>query len=202
MEGDGTGRSGQILCSLCTTSRLPGRRHNSHHSGHCPGPWCWSPSHHDTTGSHPLYLYKKSHKVEILYVLTISHQERDLLDRALEFHLTYLGNLPHAACTFLLLFLPQQTCRTRRRPSSHQNPPNQLVVCFWSDLSVGGSCSPQARTRRSGHRSLFCSRTSSWRSRRSRWVVSGRQSSPLLHFLGRRKLQTCSFCWVKSCRHS
>ena len=101
---------------------------------------------------------------------------------------SYLSNHPHSAWNFLLR-LPQQTCRTLRKPCSRQSPPAQRTVCFWSDVSVGGSCPTRARTRRSGHRSLVCSRSSFGRSRRSRRFFSGRQSSPLRLWFGRRKRQ-------------
>ena len=97
-----------------------------------------------------------------------------------------------SACSCLLR-LPQQTCRTLRKPCSLQSPPAQLAVCSWSDLSVGGSCPTRARTRHSGYRSLVCSRSSFGRSRRIRRVFSGRQSSPLLLWSGRRKQQRTAY---------
>ena len=118
---------------------------------------------------------------------------------------------PPTTTTPLLLM-----CRTLRKPCSRQSPPAQLAVCCWSDSSVGGSCPTPARTRRSGYRSLVCSRPSFGRSWRNRRVFSERQSSPLLPWIGRRKRQspaghpasgrmllfsatcTCSpgFCWA------
>ena len=80
-------------------------------------------------------------------------------------------------------------CRILREPSSLQSPPAQLAVCCWSDLSVGGSSPNRARTRRSGYRSLVCTQSSFGRSRRSRRFSSGRPSSPLRLWFGRRKRQ-------------
>ena len=112
----------------------------------------------------------------------------------------YLCNPPRSACTCLLR-LPQQTCCTLRKPCSLQSPPAQLAVCYWFAWSVGGSCPTRARTRRSGYRSLVCSRPSFGRSRRSRRLFSGRQSSPLLRWIGRRKLQIPAGRPDRSWRH-
>ena len=100
----------------------------------------------------------------------------------------YLCSPPRSACSCLLR-LQQQTCRTLRKTCSRQSPPAQLAVRCWSDLSIGGCCPTRARTRRSGYRSLVCIRPSFGRSRRSRRVFSGRQSSPLLLWSDRRKQQ-------------
>ena len=112
----------------------------------------------------------------------------------------YLCSPPRSACSFLLR-LPQQTCRTLRKPCSRQSPPAQLAVCCWSDSSVGGSCPTPARTRRSGYRSLVCSRPSFGRSWRNRRVFSERQSSPLLRWIGRRKRQSPAGHPDRSWRH-